>query len=55
MNLAGDFNEAFPEFDSETLTEDEFSNGQPALLFKADVKAIENESSHLFYITNDLG
>jgi len=44
MNLAGDFNEAFPEFDSETLTEDEFSNGQPALLFKAEVKAIENES-----------
>ena len=43
MNLAGDFNEAFPEFDSETLTEDEFSNGQPALLFKSEVKAIENE------------
>lgn len=44
MNLAGDFNEAFPEFDSETLTEDEFSNGQPALLFRSEVKAIENES-----------
>ena len=43
MNLAGDFNEAFPEFDSETLTEDEFSNGQPALLFRSEVKAIENE------------
>jgi len=44
MNLAGDFNEAFPEFNSQTLTEDEFSNGQPALLFRSDVKAIENEN-----------
>ena len=44
MNLAGDFNEAFPEFDRASYKEDEFSNGQPALLFKADVKAIENQS-----------
>lgn len=44
MNLAGDFNDAFPEIDSESHMEDEFSNGQPALLFKADVKAIENTS-----------
>ena len=43
MNLAGDFNEAFPEFDREDYKEDEFSNGQPALLFKADIKAIENQ------------
>lgn len=42
MNLAGDFNEAYPEFDNEALREDEFSNGQPALLFKAKVKADEN-------------
>ena len=42
MNLAGDFNEAFPEFDREAFREDEFSNGQPALLFKADVRASEN-------------
>ncbi len=42
MNLAGDFNEAYPEIDRESHKEDEFSNGQPALLFKADVKAIEN-------------
>ena len=44
MNLAGDFNEAFPEFDRASYKEDEFSNGQPALLFKADVKAIENQT-----------
>lgn len=41
MNLAGDFNESFPEFNRETLTEDEFSCGQPALLFKATVIAEE--------------
>ena len=42
MNLAGDFNDAFPEIDLETLREDEFSNGQPALIFKADIKAVED-------------
>lgn len=41
MNLAGDFNEAFPEFNEQTLEEDEFSCGQPALLFKAEIKAVE--------------
>jgi len=42
MNLAGDFNDAFPEFDREEHMEDEFSNGQPALLFRADIKAMED-------------
>lgn len=42
MNLAGDFNEAFQEFDRENFREDEFSNGQPALLFRSDVIAVEN-------------
>jgi hypothetical protein len=42
MNLAGDFNEAFPEFDPETFTEDEFSNGQPALLYNSSLKAVED-------------
>ena len=41
MNLAGDFNEAFPEFNEETLQEDEFSCGQPALLYKAELKAVD--------------
>jgi hypothetical protein len=41
MNLAGDFNDAYPEFNIQTLREDEFSCGQPALIYKADVKAIE--------------
>jgi len=42
VNLAGDFNDAFPEFDREAFMEDEFSNGQPALLYRAEVKAVEN-------------
>lgn len=42
MNLAGDFNESFPEFKKESFEEDEFSNGQPALLYKATIKADEN-------------
>ena len=44
MNLAGDFNDAFPEFDREEFIEDEFSNGQPALLFRADIRAIEDST-----------
>lgn len=41
MNLAGDFNDDFPEIDLTTLREDEFSNGQPALIFRAEIKAEE--------------
>jgi hypothetical protein len=41
MNLAGDFNDSYPEIDLKTLREDEFSNGQPALIFRADIKAVE--------------
>lgn len=40
MNLAGDFNDAYPEIDLKTLREDEFSNGQPALIFRAEIKAV---------------
>ena len=43
MNLAGDFNDYYPEFDLRTLREDEFSNGQPALLFSAEIKAEEGK------------
>ena len=41
MNLAGDYNDSFPEFDIQTLKEDEFACGQPALLFKATIIANE--------------
>ncbi len=42
MNLAGDFNDSFPEFDVQSLKEDEFSCGQPALLFKTEITAEKN-------------
>ncbi|WP_147372272.1 hypothetical protein [Mariniphaga sediminis] len=41
MNLAGDFNDAFPQEDIQNFKVDEFSNGQPALLYWAEVKAEE--------------
>ena len=41
MNLAGDFNETFPAFNEQTLEEDEFGCGQPALLYKAEIHALE--------------
>lgn len=44
MNLAGDFNDDFPEFNAETLKEDAFSCGQPALLYKAVIKAEEGRT-----------
>jgi hypothetical protein len=40
MNLSGDFNEAYPEFNEQTLVEDEFSCGQPALLYRAEINAM---------------
>lgn len=43
MNLAGDFNDAFPEEDIENFMVDEFSNGQPALLFKSEIIADEGQ------------
>jgi hypothetical protein len=39
MNLAGDYNEYYPQFNRVTMEEDEFSCGQPALLYRADIKA----------------
>jgi len=41
MNLAGDFNETFPPFNERTLVEDEYGCGQPALLYKAEINALE--------------
>lgn len=38
MNLAGDYNEYYPQFNPLTLQEDEFSCGQPALVYRADIK-----------------
>ncbi|KAA6339885.1 hypothetical protein EZS27_012219 [termite gut metagenome] len=41
MNLAGDYNEYYPQFNRVTKEEDEFSCGQPALLYRAAIKADE--------------
>ncbi|MDR1455638.1 MAG: hypothetical protein LBJ01_08305 [Tannerella sp.] len=47
MNLAGDYNEFYPQFNRITHEEDEFSCGQPALLYRADIKADEGNSYNL--------
>jgi len=41
MNLAGDYNEYYPQFNRISLQEDEFACGQPALLYRAEIKAEE--------------
>ena len=41
MNLAGDYNEYYPQFNTLTLQEDEFACGQPALLYRIEIKADE--------------
>jgi hypothetical protein len=43
MNLAGDYNDWYPQFNRTTHEEDEFACGQPALLYRADVKAVQGE------------
>lgn len=44
MNLAGDYNDAYPAQDVESREVDEFSNGQPALLFRSEIVATEGET-----------
>ena len=41
MNLAGDYNDFYPQFNPLTLQEDEFACGQPALLYRTEIKANE--------------
>lgn len=43
MNLAGDFNESYPQYDPETRIEDEFSTGQPAILYRAEIEVLEDK------------
>lgn len=40
MNLAGDYNEHYPEQDEISKEADEFGTGQPAIVYKADIKAV---------------
>ena len=41
MNLAGDYNDYYPQFNHLTFEEDEFACGQPALLWRTVIKAEE--------------
>jgi hypothetical protein len=41
MNLSGDYNEHYPEFDDVSKTTDEYGTGQPALVYKARIEAVE--------------
>jgi hypothetical protein len=41
VNLAGDYNEFYPQFNRTTLQEDEYSCGQPAILYRAEIHATE--------------
>ena len=41
MNLAGDYNDFYRQFNRETLQEDEYSCGQPALLYRTEIRATE--------------
>ncbi len=41
VNLAGDYNESFPEYDPVAMTYDEWGTGQPALLYRAEIIAEE--------------
>ena len=38
VNLAGDFNDSYKEYDEELKKEDEYRSGQPALLYKAELE-----------------
>jgi len=42
VNLAGDYNEIYREFDPVALTYDEYKTGQPPLLYRAEITAKES-------------
>ena len=41
VNLSGDYNESYEAYNQVEKTEDEFGTGQPALLYKAELEAVE--------------
>lgn len=44
VNLSGDYNEHYLEYDNIRHIEDEFGTGQPAIVYRADVKAVEGNT-----------
>jgi hypothetical protein len=45
VNLAGDFNDTYKEYDELNKTSDEYKTGQPALLYKANIVAAEGNET----------
>jgi len=45
MNLAGDFNDTYKEYDEVAKTSDEYKTGQPALIYKAVITATEGNTA----------
>jgi hypothetical protein len=41
VNLAGDYNDTYMEFDPVAMTHDEYGTGQPALLYRTEITAEE--------------
>jgi hypothetical protein len=39
VNLAGDYNDKFPEYDEVKKISDEYKSGQPALIYRAEIEA----------------
>lgn len=44
MNLSGDYNEHYPEYDEQIKKTDEYGTGQPALVYRANIKAVEGNT-----------
>jgi hypothetical protein len=45
VNLAGDYNNKYKEYDIEAKTSDDFKTGQPALLYRAEIEASYSSSA----------
>lgn len=58
VNLSGDFNETYLEYDTESMEADEYLSGQPALIYKAEFMATKGQqiipALHGMCITNTL-
>jgi hypothetical protein len=44
VNLAGDFNEEYQEYNEVEKTSDEYKTGQPALLYRAEIEAVRGNT-----------
>ena len=46
VNLAGDFNNDYPENNTKQKTIDEYMSGQPALIYRAEITAVPGQTVH---------